>query len=145
MLPRFAMVPGVLDKQLVADLDRTMTLEKPVLERWDKVSGCRNDEERRKFANALARKRGRAAFPDDFVTLIKPLQDKCKKKHGNDSALGRTLEALLEIRVQPYPHWDGEQSKKVKFLFLLSPEFDSSKRPEADQEIKGLIGLLINA
>lgn len=56
----------------------------------------RNDDEKRKFANALARKRGRAAFPNDLVDLIKPLQEKCKKKHGNDSPLGRTLEALTE-------------------------------------------------
>lgn len=142
MRPQFAVVPGVFDKGLVADLDRTMTLEKPILDSWAKVNGCRDDDEKRRFANALSRKRARAAFPNDFVDLIRPLQEKCKKKHGVDSPLGRTLEAMTEIRVQPYPNWAGEQPKQVKFLFLLPPKFDSAKRSEADKEIKALIDLI---
>ncbi len=142
MRPQFAVLPGVLEQGLVVDLDRTMTIEKPVLQTWKKVNGCRNDDEKRRFANALARKRGRAAFPNDFVELIRPLQEKCKKRHGNDSPLGRTLEALREIRVQPHPNWDGEEQKRVKFLFLLPPTFASAKRDEADKEIKALIDLI---
>lgn len=142
MRPQFAIVPGVFDRGLVADLDRTMTLEKPILDSWEKVNGCRDDNEKRRFANALSRKRVRAAFPNDFVDLIKPLQERCKKKYGNDSPLGRTLEALSEIRVQPHPNWEGDQPKQVKFLFLLPPNFDSAKRPEADKEVKSLIELI---
>jgi hypothetical protein len=142
MRPQFAIVPGVSDSGLVADLDRTMSLEKPILESWDKVKGCRDDNEKRRFANALSRKRARTAFPNDFVELIKPLQEKCRKKHGNDSPLGRTLEALSEIRVLSFPHWEGDQPTQVKFLFLFLPKFEKTKRCGADIEIKALIELI---
>lgn len=138
MYPRFAIVPGIQDKGLVADLDRTMTIEKPLVEKWEKINGCRTDEESRKFANALARKRARSALPDDFIEHIKSFRNRCIKKHGKDSAEGRALAAIAEIRVQPEPNWDSEPTK-IRFWFLLSPTIDIQKKQEIDAEVNSLM------
>lgn len=53
--PRYGVVPALADKRLVADLDRTMTVEKSVVADWCRVPGCRTDAETRAFASALAR------------------------------------------------------------------------------------------
>ena len=53
--PRFAYLPGVAYLRLVADLDQTMTAEKAVLGPLRRVPGCRDDQERRDFAEALAK------------------------------------------------------------------------------------------
>lgn len=142
MIPRFAEIPGLRENGLVADLDRTMTLEKPIINNWKKTSGCRTDEEVRRFANALARKRARAAFPDDFVELISKFRKQCISKHGNSTNLGKTLDAIAEIRAQPFPSWDGESSKTIKLWFLLPPKTDPSKVSEYDKEIQGLMKLI---
>jgi hypothetical protein len=55
--PQYAYVPGVAELNLVADLDRVMTVEKAVVAEWERQSGCQNDEEIRALGQALARKR----------------------------------------------------------------------------------------
>jgi hypothetical protein len=126
---------------LVVDLDRVMTVEKPVLEQWQRTDGCRNDDERRLFAEALARKRARPALPDDFVALLKKLQDRWKDKHGRDSDEGRALRSLREIRVQPSPEWNSSKVF-VRFWMLLDPQFkrtaDFDQR-KIDEQVKAWI------
>ena len=65
--PAFAYVPITAGDHLVADLDRTMTIEKALVAGWARTPGWETDDELRDFASALARKRSRFAFPDDFV------------------------------------------------------------------------------
>jgi hypothetical protein len=63
--PRYAYVPGVADQNLVADLHNKTTIEKAVLTRIDRgqrVRGCRNSQEARDFAAALAHVLSRTAF-----------------------------------------------------------------------------------
>ncbi|WP_219884570.1 hypothetical protein [Merismopedia glauca] len=42
--PQYAYIPGIAELNLVADLDRVMTVEKAVVAAWERTSGCRNDE-----------------------------------------------------------------------------------------------------
>ena len=65
--PRLAFIPGVAHLRLVADLTRVQTVDRRLLDGWERIPGCRSDEERRDLANALRRKYGRLAAPDDFV------------------------------------------------------------------------------
>jgi hypothetical protein len=117
-LPRYAYIPGVAGQLLVADLDRVMTVEKSVLMKWERIPGCADDLQRRDLQLAIARKRSRAAFPDDFAALAKRLQDRLKKKHGKkESPEGRALRALREIRVRAAPSWDAPEVH-VFFWFL---------------------------
>ena len=105
--PAFAYVSATAADCLVADLDRTMTVEKALVAGWTRISGWETDAELRDFALALARKRSRFAFPDDFVSAAQPLQRHLVEKHEKRTAEGFHLRALREIRVCAAPSWDS--------------------------------------
>lgn len=114
--PNYAYISGVSDHLLVADLDRVMTVEKSVVANLDRTPGCIDDMDCRRLASALARKRARAAFPDDFVSFISPFADRLKSKHDKQSEEGKVLRALREIRVRAAPSWN---SGKVEIMLWL--------------------------
>jgi hypothetical protein len=105
--PAHATLPKLEKDNLVADLDRVMTVEKSIVSRWKRTPGCSDDADCRRFAQALARKRVRFAFPDDFTTLVRRLQSRLTDKHEKSTDEGRALRALREIRVLASPSWDA--------------------------------------
>jgi hypothetical protein len=124
--PQYALVPGVAEQHLVADLDRAMTVEKAVVSSWERSPGCTDDRQRRNLRLAIARKRSRAAFPDDFADLAKKLQARLKKKHGRTaSPEGHALRALREIRVRAVPSWDAPEVDVIFFWFLRDDNDDN--------------------
>ena len=106
--PAFAYVPATAEDRLVADLDRTMTVEKALVAGWTRTPGWETDDERRDFVLALARKRSRPAFPDDFVAAARPFQRRLVDKHDKETPEGAHLRALREIRVRAVPSWDDD-------------------------------------
>ena len=126
--PAFAFVPGASDKNLVADLDRIITVEKAFLSNFDCTAGCKDDSERRAFADALARHRIRPAFPDDFNHHMSPLRDYLKKIHRGTDPEGLLIQSVGEIRVSASPNWEAQQIS-VFVWFILSPE---SASPQTD-------------
>jgi hypothetical protein len=119
--PQLAYVPGVAPRRLAADLDRVMTIEKSIVATWERTPGCEDDPARRRLAAALARKRVRFAFPDDFVEMVTKLLKRLQSKHDKDSDEGRALRALREIRVRAAPSWNADQ---VEITFWFIPESD---------------------
>lgn len=115
--PNYAFVPALADRRLVGDLDRVMTIEKAVVAGWDRVAGWQTDAEARRLALALARKRARVAFPDDFVEFATPLMSRMSSKHDKQSDEGRALRALREIRVRAEPSWDADEVR-LAFWFI---------------------------
>jgi hypothetical protein len=115
--PAYGFVPSLAPQRLVAHLDRTMTVVKPVVAKWPRTPGCSTDPQARAFANALARKRARFPFPTDFTQLARKLQSRLVEKHGKRSAEGDALRKLREIRVLAVPSWDA-QSVALTFLFI---------------------------
>lgn len=94
--PGYGFLPLIANVDLVADLDRVMTVEKPAVARWTRTPGWGTDIEARRFAQALARKRARFAFPDDFTAFVRKLLKRLDEKHDRDSVvtseLGREVE-----------------------------------------------------
>lgn len=119
--PQYAYISGVADLNLVADLDRVMTVEKAVVAEWKRKKGCLNDEDIRALALALTRKRARFAFPDDFINFVSKLQKRMKDKHDKNSDEGEALRALREIRVRSSPSWNGSQVE-LMFWFIRDQE-----------------------
>ena len=119
--PRYAFIPVTAERFLVADLDRVMTVEKSVVMSWERTPGCKDSDEVRRFAEALASKRDRFAFPDDFVELIKELRKYIISKHNKVSEEGKFLRALREIRVRAAPDWGADQVD-LHFWFILKDE-----------------------
>ena len=107
--PAYATLPNLEPTCLVADLDRVMTVEKSIVATWTRTPGYIDDTDGKAFAQALARKRVRFAFPDDFTSLADKLQRRILDKHGRDSIEGRGLRALREIRVRAAPRWDATE------------------------------------
>ena len=104
--PAFAYIATIADKRLVADLDRTMTVEKALVSEWTRTPGWQTDEELGDFIRTLVRKRSRFAFPDDFVAATQKLQKHLQKCHNRQSDECAHLRALREIRVRAAPSWD---------------------------------------
>ena len=119
--PNYGFVPGVADRRLVADLDRVMTVEKAVVAGWERIEGCRTDDETRRLSLALARKRARTAFPDDFVAFARPLMHRMSQRHDRQSDEGRTLRSLREIRVRAAPSWDAD-AVELMFWFVRNDD-----------------------
>jgi len=123
--PGYAYIPGIADHGLVADLERIMTVEKSVVAQWDRERGCLNDQDSRRLALALARKRARMAFPDDFSSMVAPLTRRLSVKHGKESDEGRALRALREIRIRAAPSWDADEIELV-FWFIRDEDCHGS-------------------
>ena len=119
--PNYVLIPGVARHRLVADLDRVMTVEKTVVAVWERTEGCRTHDDARRLSLALARKRARTAFPDDFVAFARPLIDRVFLKHDRQSDEGRALRSLREIRVRAAPSWDAD-AVKLMFWFIRNED-----------------------
>jgi hypothetical protein len=113
---RLTAIPALTVQRLVADLDRTMTVHKAIVAGWERTPGMRSDAEAQAFARALARKRSRLAFPDDFTRFVAPLRDRICEKHERRSPEGEALRSLAEIRVLATPSWDAPQVSTTFFL-----------------------------
>jgi hypothetical protein len=139
--PQYAYISGVADYRLVADLDRVMTVEKAVVSEWQRVPGCRNDQDVRAVRQALARKRIRFAFPDDFTGLANKLQKRMQEKHAKESQEGDALRALREIRVRAEPSWDAPEVK-LMFWFIRYEQEDAFMGTSWDQFLSQWLKLL---
>lgn len=122
--PRFAVVPGHADQRLVADLDRSVTVDKALMVRWARSRGVRDDVEARAFAGALARKAARFAFPDDFNEYVAPLARRLAEKHNKQSEEGAALRSLAEVRIMAEPNWDAAEVE-LTFYFIRARDADS--------------------
>ena len=99
-----------------------MTVEKALIAGWTRIPGWETDDEQRDFARALARKRSRFAFPDDFAAAARNLQEHLIDKHNRQIDEGAHLRALREIRVRAAPSWDdGEVQLSWWFIKEADP------------------------
>lgn len=123
--PQYAYIPGIAELNLVADLDRVMTVEKAVVAEWERKPGCLSDDDSvRALGQALTRKRARFAFPDDFTNFAKKLQNRLRDKHKKSTDEGEALRALREIRVRAEPSWN---SPKIRLIFWFIRDEEQSK------------------
>lgn len=139
--PRYAYLSGLREKGLVVDLDRVMVIEKPLVMQHERVRGCMTDEDIRNFAEALARKRSRFAFPDDFVDWMRPLSNRLSSKHNKDSPEGIALRALREIRVQAAPSWSADRVE-IFFHFIRNIDADPAGLQVSDLNLEAWLHLL---
>ena len=119
-LINYVFIPNLAQEMLVGDIERIMTIEKSCLLNLEKGVGCSNDFERRRFSQALSRKRARFAFPDEFNGIVNRLLKRLKEKHNKISPEGEALRTLREIRVLAHPSW--EESEGIHFYFVKQDE-----------------------
>jgi hypothetical protein len=147
MRPRFACVPGVADRQLVADLHSTTTVEKAILSTIpaaQRIRGCTTDLESREFAAMVAHGFGRAALPDDFNEAVKSMQRRIREKHGKPTQdshgaptnEGSLLSALREIRITFAPSRDAP-NVDLTFWFVFNSRADIPT--DGDEIVENLV------
>ncbi len=139
--PNYAFVPGVAGHGLVTHLDRVMTVEKAVVAAWPRTEGCRDDGDVRLLSLALASKRARVAFPDDFVALASNLMRRMASKHDKDSDEGRALRVLREIRVRAAPSWDALEVA-LTFWFIRNDDEPHFEKRAWDHYLDAWLGRL---
>ncbi|MDD9998306.1 MAG: hypothetical protein OXQ89_11235 [Rhodospirillaceae bacterium] len=137
--PTFAYVSSMAGEGLVADLDRVMTVEKAVVANWRRTSGWDTDAENRAFARAIARKRSRFAFPDDFVLAADRFRRRMMEKHNRKTVEGSHLRALREIRVRAEPSWDADAvGLAIWFIKDRDPQGQNPEWPDLVDSWSGL-------
>lgn len=125
--PAYVFIPATEEFSLVAHIDRVMTVEKTLVANWQRTQGCKTDAEIRAFAQTLARKRSRSAFPDDFTQLASTLQDRLQEKHDKQTPEGDALRALREIRVRAAPSWHAANIEL--FFWFIRDEMNLENKP----------------
>ena len=78
-----------------------MTVEKAIVAGWTRIPGWETDNDLRDFARALARKRSRYAFPDDFVAAARSLQERLTDKHNKQTDEGPIFERFTKSACAP--------------------------------------------
>jgi hypothetical protein len=129
--PHFAPLPA-LGNTMFADLRKCSTIEKSVLARVaaTRVSGCDTDLHRAAFSRAVARQRGRFAFPDDFTAAFKRLQERLRRNRKKDTAEGRRIADVLQIRAGCRSgNWFDEEIQ-LDLVFLVRDLPPSGDDPE---------------
>ncbi|MEO1406681.1 MAG: hypothetical protein AAFV54_09350 [Pseudomonadota bacterium] len=135
--PRLATLHDLPDG-VVVDLTRVMSVDKSLLNHWDRRIGCPTDNARRKFAWVLERAFGRYAFPDQFVTCLEPFRRHVTKKHGRQrSELGFALNQIEEFRVVVHTQWDDPIQIPISFFVIVSS--DTAASTENVKRIHGQI------
>jgi hypothetical protein len=119
--PRFAFIPGLEERLLVADLDLVNTVEKAMLLGLAPVRGCRTDDEIRQFAVCLGRKRNRFAFPDSITEMLRKLQSRLQEKHGKSSEEGQAARWIRQFRLVASPGWNADKFR-LHFWILLDDD-----------------------
>ena len=139
--PQYAYIPGVAGLNLVADLDRIMTVEKAIVAEWERKPGCLSDDEIRALGQALTRKRARFAFPDDFTDFARKLQNRLRDKHDKANDEGEALRALREIRVRAEPSWNSSEIRLI-FWFIRDDDQNQFKGVGWDQFLNQWLQLI---
>ncbi|MET3769367.1 hypothetical protein ABIB15_002063 [Marisediminicola sp. UYEF4] len=106
--PRYPLVSAV-NEGLFADLARLTSVEKRAIVDASIVSKLEIADARdaREFGLAVGRWFSRFAFPDEVQPWLAPVQELIRKKYdSSQSALGRLLQDVTEIRVEA-PSWDS--------------------------------------
>ncbi len=136
--PRYAHVPAV---NAFADLERIQPIEKPVLVRFSRTAGVRDDQEQRRFAEAVGRHFNRFAFPTPLYRALKPLSNRIDKKYGqatfdqggkNETKEGQALAALDEIRIGAAPSWSADPIDLYVFFLTQTRESGLQLMPEGE-------------
>jgi len=109
---------------VVVDLGRMASLHKSALARLERRPGFSSDAARMQFAEALERKFGRFAFPDEFNdSILAKLRDRILGAHGKAaSENGKAYRSIRTARVTATPSWNAPGQREVMFHFVIEPE-----------------------
>lgn len=118
--PGFAGLPWV-GLTAVADLSRITTVERSVLVGAVSRGHPRTLRERLHFAETISRYLTRPALPDHINEVLSPFVKRIAEKHDRESAEGRCVHKVSELRVEATPDIDHEEPA-LNVLMILDED-----------------------
>jgi hypothetical protein len=135
--PRLVIVPELEARGLAIDLDACATVRKDVIATVERVCGCPDDASQAIFGRALARHRGRFAFPDQFNNEVAaPIAKWIKDKYKKQGPHGELANAIVEVRVTT-DDWD--KPTFLTFYFLIDGPMPTPIPAEWEEARLGLV------
>ncbi|MDP9442016.1 MAG: hypothetical protein M3P34_07550 [Actinomycetota bacterium] len=120
-VPRYAALPG-LGNDVFADLDRCTTITKSTLAGMAHQRGCPDDNSIAEFGEAVGRHHARFAFPNFVERALGPLSSQMAKRARKNTAEGRCVDALVEVRAVATPEWDRQEPITIDLTFIVDEE-----------------------
>ncbi len=125
--PGLAGLPWV-DPSAVADLSRITTVERSVVVGAATRGRPRTPAERFHFAESISRYLTRPALPDPINTVLAPFVRRIAEKHDKQSAEGRCVHKVSELRLEATPDIDYEEP--AHNILMILEEHELPKLPE---------------
>lgn len=122
--PTYVPVPGA-GNDAFADLGLLMTIDKAALSWMSPLRGCRDEFEAVRFANGVAHRWSRFAFPDDVVEILRPLKDRLDEKARKASPEGALIQLIEDVFVSAAPGWEAVDGTIT--LHFVVPEEATAK------------------
>ncbi len=136
--PRYAHVPNA-GIDLFADLAFIATLDKAFLAAQTRYPGVTTDKDGRRFSQAIARRFGRFAFPDDITPWLQPLQQLLSKRSGKpNSPEGSALKDVVQLRIESSAEWTTRPCELTLVVIVdvgTLPIFANDKLPDLPEEL----------
>src|SRR6185312_4128433 len=126
-MPRFVALPG-LGSDAFIDLDLVTSVKKSDLVGSTRIPGvdAADWQQVRHLSRGIGRKFSRFAFPDAVVPWFDPLRPYFEKRHDRNSAVGRVLRAISELRVEA-EDWSRQRAEVLLHVIVCPNDL-----PEAD-------------
>lgn len=103
----------------LADLSRAMSVTKDLVRCWTRQPGFENQEGRKRFAAALARKYGNFAFPDEFDRAVANFAKRAKSVHERSASPNQWIyRTIRQVRYECEQDWKAAQ-KSIRMLVVL--------------------------
>ena len=97
-----------------------------------------NAQQRRLFADEIARRFSRFAYPDEVVTVLRPLTEQVRKKAPKGGAVGQVLQRVAKLRLECEPSWDATEALTITLLVIVEPQFLPAVADDYDVEIPAM-------
>lgn len=137
-----AVIPALLGKNLVIDLDSAFTVDKTLIASFERTEGCPCDQSQARLSRALGRHRGRFAFPDEFNSEVaRPIREWIRSKYKKRSPHGELATSIAEVRVST----DSWEKPSYLTFDLIRADPWPSPYPKEWADALGRLHKLINA
>ena len=123
---------------IFADLAIVATMSRDTAGTAANVVHRMNAQQRSLFADEIARRFSRFAYPDEVVTVLRPLTEQVRKKARKGGAVGQVLQRVAKLRLECEPSWDATEALTITLLVIVEPQFLPAIPDDYDVEIPAM-------
>jgi hypothetical protein len=119
---RYVPIPN-LGPEYFADLHVIVTIPKVDFASFSRIQGINpeDDDQIRRFGQAIGRRFERFPFPDNVTPWLRPLEKTILKKHDRRSAEGAALKEVVELRIECAAGWSTNPPLALTLCVIVKP------------------------